>query len=241
MRLRMMLISLLLVSSLIFLFSCDSSKPKEYRIGLSINLTGTGGLSGEYIRDGAMLAVQEINQRGGINNRPIKLLIEDDKGTKEGALEADKRLIDNGVIAIIGHSQSDTTLAAHPYVMSKNTLLITGYSATKRLSAMDDLFFRISVDTVSYGIAMANHLKAKKINSVAFLADFTNKAFGEEFYEETKKNIALREKLLTIQSKELDKLDEIVSDIIKFNPQAVCFLTEVTRTGIVAQKLRQKG
>ena len=233
--------SLFLMISIFLLFSCDILKQKEYKIGLSINLSGTGGLSGAYIRDGAMLAVEEINQKGGINKIPLRLIIEDDKGTKEGALEADKRLIDKGVIAIIGHSQSDTTLSSYPYVMSKNILLITAFTATKKLSYIDDLFFRTSVDTVSYGNALSNHLKNKKIDSVAFIIDFTNQSFGEEFYEETKKKISIRDKIFTIKSKDINNLDEIVYEIVKMNPKAVCFLTEVIMTGILSQKLRKLG
>ncbi|MCX8069870.1 MAG: ABC transporter substrate-binding protein [Thermodesulfovibrionales bacterium] len=217
------------------------SKPKEYKIGLSINLSGTGGLSGEYIRDGAMLAVEEINKSGGVNKIPIRLLFEDDKGTQDGAIEADKRLIDNGVIAIIGHSHSDTTLASYPYVMSKNMILITAYTATNKLSNKDDLFFRTSVDTVAYGKAMVNLVKNKDIKSLAFVIDNSNKAFGEEFYEETKKGKDIKDKFFKIQSQDVSELDNIVSEIIRFNPESICFLTEVTRTGILVQKLRQRG
>lgn len=52
------------------------------------------GLQGGYIRDGAMIAVEEINNKGGINGRPISLIIKDDKNTDKGITVADKELID---------------------------------------------------------------------------------------------------------------------------------------------------
>ncbi len=226
---------------LLIIPACNIDSPKEYKIGLAINLSGPGGLSGNYIRDGAMLAVQEINERGGINNIPLKLLIEDDKGSAEQAVEAVNRLINKGVFAIIGHSQSDTTLAAYPHVMSKNILLITAYTATNKLTGKDDLFFRTSVDTIQYGPAMANLLRSKNISNILFITDTYNTSFGEEFHAETAKNISIENSVIKIKSKDVQDLTEAVTKILRSNPQAVCFLTEVTRTGILAQKLRDRG
>lgn len=226
---------------LVILPACNLFGPKEYKIGLAINLSGTGGTASEYIRDGALLAVKEINQSGGINGKPLRLLIEDDKGTAQGAIEAVNKLIDSGVFAIIGHSHSDTTLASYPHVMSRNMLMITAYTATNKLTGKDDYFFRTSVDTTQYGLAMANLLKSKKIEHIVFVVDTFNSAFGEEFYAETIKNISVKNSTIKIKTRDVQELNDIANQIIKINPQAVCFLTEVTRTGLLAQKLRNRG
>ncbi len=49
-------------------------------LGLSINLSGYSGTPAEDIEAGARLGVNEINEAGGINGRPLELLVEDEKG-----------------------------------------------------------------------------------------------------------------------------------------------------------------
>lgn len=73
------------------------------RIGASTSLTGVASDFGEMSKKGMELAVEEINERGGIKGRKIELYIEDDKTTPAGALSAYQKLIGvNKVEAIIG-------------------------------------------------------------------------------------------------------------------------------------------
>jgi len=68
-----------------FLFICSCNPPPEpIKIGLAINLSGRGGEAGEHIRDGALLAIEKVNVRGGINGRPLELLVRDDENSDEG-------------------------------------------------------------------------------------------------------------------------------------------------------------
>ncbi|MDP3451190.1 MAG: ABC transporter substrate-binding protein, partial [Anaerolineaceae bacterium] len=73
------------------------------RIGLAAQLTGKQADLGIQLRNGVQLAVDEINASGGINGRNLELSVEDDLGTPQGAKDAQNKLIDKGVVAIIGH------------------------------------------------------------------------------------------------------------------------------------------
>ena len=130
---RPMLFTALLVISLAILFvgvnGCER-RSEPIKIGLSINLSGRGGTAGEHIRDGALLAVDEVNNNGGINGRPLLLLVRDDENSDEGIRKADASLVKEGVVAVIGHSYSSNTVKAYPYITSHNILMITGYTAT---------------------------------------------------------------------------------------------------------------
>lgn len=226
--------------TLLCLVSCESRKP-PLRIGLSVNLSGRGGTAGEYIRDGAMLAVEEINQRGGVNGRPLQLLVRDDGNTDEGVMKADKSLIHEEVVAIIGHTHSDSTLKAYPYVTSHNTLLFTSYTATTLLTGKDDLFFRTSVDTQVYGAALGKLLARKKVRTVAFLMDMSNPSFATEYVEETRKHFSGTVVTVPFDYRKRPDMDTVLPGLTKAAPQAVILLTEVSMTGIAAQKLRAKG
>ena len=61
----------------------------------------------------ARLAVDQINQRGGVHGRPLRLRVMDDSGTENGALRVAQALYDDpAVAAVVGHITSGTTIAA---------------------------------------------------------------------------------------------------------------------------------
>ncbi|MDP2278261.1 MAG: ABC transporter substrate-binding protein, partial [Nitrospirota bacterium] len=71
-------ISILLASLLVFSFGCVKKEEKEIKIGAVLELTGPLSRLGERSKMGMELAVDEINSQGGIHNKNIKLVIEDD-------------------------------------------------------------------------------------------------------------------------------------------------------------------
>ncbi len=234
------LIAALIAVELFGLAGCLGKK-EPIKIGLAINLSGRGGTAGEYIRDGSMLAVEEINERGGVRGHPLELIIRNDRDTAKGILSADRELIDAGVPLIIGHDYSESTLTAYPYVTSRGVLLFTAFTATTRLSNRDDLFFRTSVDNRAYGQAMGTLLARKEINRVSFLLDMSNSSFVLEYLAETKRNFGGISTAVQFNSKQAIDWLRIVSELLAPDPQAVVLLTEVTMTGIAAQKLRAAG
>lgn len=231
---------LVIVCLAVFLDSCEGSK-EPIVIGLAVNLSGRGGMAAEYTRDGALLAVEDINAKGGIHGRPLKLLLEDDKNTEEGILAADKKLIEQGAIAIIGHSQSQNTLMAYPYVMSKNVLLFTPYTATTKLSGIDDMFCRTAVDNSLYGVALAKLLETWHVNNISMLMDISNRSFVEDLLKHTAMHFPGSIHPVRFNSKEDIDWDGTILELMQPEPQAIVLLTEVTMTAMSAQKLRNKG
>lgn len=228
-----------LAAAIIF-SACNKQEP-PVKIGLSINLSGRGGDAGEHIRDGALLAVEEVNNRGGIKNRPFELLIRDDQNSDSGIQKADESLIAEGVVAIIGHSYSSATLKAYPYVTEHNTLLVTGYTGTTQLSGKDDLFIRTSVDCVLYGQKTAELLNNQDVHSVAFLMDMTNPAFVTEYSQQTQKHFAGKNYEVRFDSRKQTDWNRIIAELIDGKPDAIVFLTEASMTGVALQKLKARA
>ncbi len=224
----------------LFLVSCDWSKP-PVKIGMAVNLSGTGGASGEHIRNGALLAIKEINLSGGVKGRPIELIVRDDQGTKEGAVRADRDLIAAGVPVIVGHNLSSTTLAAYPVVTSKDILLLTACSATARLTGKKDLFFRTCVDCNVYGKKTALLLQEKKARSVAFLMDMANPGFVTDYALATEKHFNGHISKVKFKSGSVIDWDHITHQLLLDNPDAILLLTEATMAGVVLQKLAAYG
>ncbi|MDJ0806936.1 MAG: ABC transporter substrate-binding protein [Gammaproteobacteria bacterium] len=211
------------------------------RLGLAVNLSGHGGTAGEYIREGALLAVEEVNAAGGINGRPLQLLISDDQNTPEGIIASDRALLEAGVVAVIGHVTSNSSLIAYPEITSKGVLMFTPYTATTELSGLDDLFFRTSVDTKLYTDAMAKLLANKQVESLVFLMDMSNPSFVTEYVELTQQRFSGRTGQVRIHPDQDMDWASVVAQVQAIGPDAVVLLTEVSMTGIAAQKLRLSG
>lgn len=211
------------------------------KLGLAINLSGRGGMAGEHIRDGALLAVRVVNDGGGINGRPLVLLVRDDANRQEQIRKVDQSLIDEGVAAIIGHSFSANTITAYPLVTSQKTLLITGYTATNKLSGQDDLFFRTSVDCTLYGQKAAELFNSRQVKSLAVLMDMVNAGFALDYVNSLKQHFAGTVTEVRFKSKEDENWPRIIGDVLAAGPDTVMSLAEAGMTGLAAQKLREAG
>ncbi len=214
------------VSLFVLLGACNRQSKDPIKIGLSINLSGRGGEAGEHIRNGALLAVDDINAQGGIHGRPLMLLVRDDENSDEGIQKADSSLIDEKVVAIIGHSLSANTLKAYPLVTSHDTLLISAYTGTTKLSGKDDLFFRTAIDANLYGVKTAALLKAKEVTSLSILMDMSNVDFVEDYVEQLKKHYHGTLHTVPFLSRENADWPKITAELLAPNPAAVLLLTE---------------
>lgn len=227
---------------LIFLSSCrNETESPAIRLGLAINLSGRGGQAGEDIRDGALLAVEQVNRDGGVNGRMLELLVRDDGNTPLGIQAVDEDLIANGVTALIGHSTSGNTLIAYPLVTSHDIILITPYAATNKLTGKDDLFFRTQVNCDLYGKKAAELFQRHGIHSVAMLLDMSNPDFVVDWQQSLQKYFSGTTHPVTFHSDLPVPWATLIKQLIASRPDAVLLLTEASMTGVALQKLDAAG
>ena len=97
-------------------------RPKEgdvYKIAVVAPQTGPYSLLGKSIINSAELAVNEANEKGGINGRKIVLVKEDDGGlVGEGAFFAYRLTRTEMILGVVGHLNSDISIPAS-FVASK--------------------------------------------------------------------------------------------------------------------------
>ncbi|HSK68754.1 MAG TPA: ABC transporter substrate-binding protein [Candidatus Limnocylindria bacterium] len=118
-RITSLLAALLLVLSATTAFAQQA----PIKIGLTTVITGDRSLEGEYGRNAAAIAVEEINAAGGILGRPIEVVIEDSLGTDVGAVNAYRKLAsDPDIVAIIGSNSSNDNIAISNSVLEAKIL-----------------------------------------------------------------------------------------------------------------------
>ena len=151
-------------------------------VGFAGPLTGPYSDLGVNGRNGARLAVEEINDRGGIDGRKMELLVRNDKGLCDEAAQATAELIDSGAQAIIGHMTSQQTISALPVAAEKGVVLLSPTTSTPKLSGIKDNFFRIQPSTDQHAIALARYVfHEKEIDTLCTLRDMDNEIYADSF------------------------------------------------------------
>ncbi|WP_454851326.1 substrate-binding protein [Promicromonospora soli] len=95
--------------------SGDSASNDTVRVGLLVDLSGATSLYGEPTQNVAELAVQQINEDGGVDGRTVELVVADEAGAANTGASAAQRLIDeDGVAALFGMHSSASREAVAP-------------------------------------------------------------------------------------------------------------------------------
>jgi branched-chain amino acid transport system substrate-binding protein len=138
-------------------------------VGMYGSLTGDGASFGQSSREGTELAVDEINNAGGLlGGRKIKLLVEDDQSKPEEASNAVTKLVtQDKVVAVLGEVASRRSLAAAPVCQKYMVPMISPSSTNERVTQVGDYIFRVCFIDPFQGEVLAkfayNDLKARKV------------------------------------------------------------------------------
>ncbi len=118
-------------------------KSGEISIGVVLPLTGHQASTGQLMKQGLNLALDEINS-SRLSNTKLKFIIEDNTSTPEGAVAAFNKLIhEDGVSVILGPATSSVTQAAFPVAQENQVVAISPTSGARGLSAIGDFVFRV--------------------------------------------------------------------------------------------------
>jgi len=148
--------------------TAEQSTTGDILVGMYGSLTGDGASFGQSSVEGAQLAVEEINNAGGVLGRKIRMLVEDDQSRPEEASSAVTKLItQDKVVAVLGEVASRRTLAAAPVSQKYQIPMITPASTNERVTQVGDYIFRVCFIDPFQGEVLAkfayNDLKARKV------------------------------------------------------------------------------
>jgi len=130
-------------------------------VGVILSITGPYAPLGEPERNAFVLAEKEINDRGGVNGRPIKFLIENDEGKADTAAQLATSLIGQNVALVIGGSLTPTSAAISRVTNDKKVFQIY-MTPTKQLWEA-----RTGILKYLFEATPANELEAVKLLTYA--------------------------------------------------------------------------
>lgn len=175
----------------------DSSSSNAKASGDSITIgtvttnSGTAAAYGEAEVKGFELAVSEINAKGGINGKKVKLESMDDKGDATEASNAFNKLSgDNDVLAVAGPTISATTAAVAPLADQAKLVTIAPAATSDSIETGNYLFRTCFKDSYQGEVAArfaAENLKVKKVAVLYGTGDPYSSGVGEAFAKAAEK------------------------------------------------------
>ena len=152
------------VAALATIGAMTSVTAADIKLGAAEALSGPASQYGQSIRNGFMLAVDEINAAGGVKGDKIVLQIEDEQGKKEQAIDVLKKLIfQDKVLMVFGPTLSNSAQAAHPIAQAAKIVAFGTSTTADGITSIGDHIFRNAVteadvlpETLRVAVKMAN-------------------------------------------------------------------------------------
>ncbi|WP_336489433.1 ABC transporter substrate-binding protein [Methylobacterium nigriterrae] len=147
------------------------------RIGVNEPLTGPFAASGTYVVNGARIAADEINAKGGVLGRRIELVVEDNKSNPtEAAAVAEKLITSDKTPVMMGAWGSSLTLAVMPKLADYETPMLVETSSSGKITTSGNPFvFRISppsaLEAESFA-PMVDRIGLKKVDFIVINNDW---------------------------------------------------------------------
>ena len=190
-----MLVAAMAVTALTGCGSNSGSSSKKdadkYYIGGIGPTTGATAIYGTAVKNGAQIAVDEINAAGGINGKQIEYRFEDDQNDAEKSVNAYNTLKDWGMQMLVGTTTTAPCIAVAGKTASDNLFQITpSASSPDVLSSGNGNIFQVCFTDPNQGIASAQYIAenklAKKIGIIYDSSDVYSSGIEEKFEAEAK-------------------------------------------------------
>ena len=222
-----------------------SAHAADIKIGVTEALTGGAAQYGNNIRNGFVLAADEINAAGGINGNKIKLIVEDEQTKKEEAINAFKKLIfQDKVLMVFGPTLSNSALSAQPLAQAAKVVAFGTSNTVDGITDPGDYIFRDSVTESAVIPVTVKTAKAKLGLKKVAVMYANNDAFSKGGYDIFKKALA-DDHIATTDTETFSTGDvDFKAQLTKIkstNPDAIVLSALIAEGGPIVAQARQLG
>lgn len=186
-----------LVGLSMLLVACGEQKTEQktgaetaqtIKIGAMGPLTGPVAIYGISATNGTKLAIEEINANGGVLGKQLELNLLDEKGDTTEAVNAYNKLLDWGMVALVGDVTSKPSVAVAELAAQDGLPMITPTGTQLNITEAGSNVFRVCFTDPYQGEVMAKFAKEKlnaksvaiMVNNSSDYSDGVAKAFAEE-------------------------------------------------------------
>ncbi len=247
-------ISAILVACFLALAGCGKKEGAQsskdgtiVKIGFAAPLTGPQAHIGNDIKNGTQLAVDELNAKGveiGGKKVTLQLLAEDDQADPKTATLAAQKLLDSGVVAVVGHFNSGASIPASKIYSDAGIPQISPGSTNPKYTQQGfKTTFRVLANDLQQGKVLGEFaVKNQGAKTVAIIDDRT--AYGQGLADEVEKAVKASGGEIVAREYTTDKATDflaILTNIKGKNPDVIVFSGIDPQAGPMAKQMRSLG
>ena len=151
--------------------------PEAIIIGFDADMSSSGAEAGESIRRGAILALKELNAKGGVLGRPFQLVVRDHRGNPARGIDNIESLAAlPNLVAVLGGLHTPVVLAELDVVHEKKIVFLIPWAAGTPIvdnGKTPNFVFRVSVRDEFAGSVMVKHAVANGCKKLGLLLERT--------------------------------------------------------------------
>lgn len=152
--------------------SAAKGRNENLTLGVVVPLSGSTATFGMDCLAGLNLAIEGVNQRGGIKGKLLILEVRDNQGDPLRSAQEVASLAETNALAVIGAVTSNNTLAAATVAQSEGISLLTPYATYAAVTEVGDYISRICFTDLQQAIAMAYYAyNALGLRKIAILSE----------------------------------------------------------------------
>jgi len=221
--------------------ACSTKEP--IRVGFLGGLSGRVSDLGIGGRNGAQLAVDDLNASGGLVGRQLELLTRDDEQDGEVARKRLGELYDQRVDWVIGPMTSTMAAAVLPLVNERRVPMISPLAGANDFSGRDDAFFRVVSDSAASARQQAQAMLARGLRRIVTVADTKNAVFTRNWVASARERIdgggGMVVQALEFEAAPGLKFLELAQRIVGIDADGVIIAASATDSAVLVQQVRR--
>jgi branched-chain amino acid transport system substrate-binding protein len=220
-----------------FFFFEESVDREPIKIGVTLSETGPGSGFDIEIRDGILMAVDEINSRGGIDGRPIELIIVDNETNPEKAKKDFLEIEKTHAPLMYISSLSTITAAVSPLAEEHEVVLMAIYASATNLTVEKKWTYRYYPMSDVEAVAISRILGDLNVKDLGIL--YLNDEYGRDMSNKVAARFENSEGTVTKESFEPNAIDFKENNAKLQNKEAIFVAAFPNHLEIIYKQLRE--
>ena len=213
-------------------------------LGMTAPFSGSNAAAGPAMADGAKLAISEINAKGGVLGRKLKLETQDDACDPKTGVAAANKLVTDQVAVSIGGYCSGVTLPMLPiFAKAKVPMIIPAANSNDLVKAGQKNVFLINGTSSQQGAAALKWIQKQSAIKIAIVNDAS--AYSKDIADVTQKLVDDTGSAKTVINESItpgeSDYSANINSVLNKKPDLVYFTGYYQEGGLIVRQLRQAG
>jgi len=242
-KLKIVIAICVIVATILFVIGRRYFTSDPISIGLIADFSSRHHQLGIHSRNSALMAIEKINEEGGIFGRELVLVTKDNENNPEMNGVLINHFLSKGISIIIGPHRSEMAASVLKAAEAKDILVISPIVSSDEFAGLDDNFFRVNTNASSDGILIGSSVLKQKNKRVALIWSRQNITYTGYVISGIKS--VLNENSVEIvyeySYKNSEEFMSIVEELEKSNPDGIIFSSSAVDSSLIIQQYAKKN